>query len=121
MPSKRVMCQHSSSVGSYACWLQADGCISVGENDEIESLTMGRICSFYYLKHQTMGLFAASLHPDMDFKQVRLTAGSTVKTACANRWGCTKSSLAWVVLALFIEKDTMCKLKCEPEQVWWRR
>lgn len=50
--------------------LQADGCISVSENDEIESLTMGRICSFYYLKHQTMGLFAATLKPEMDFKQV---------------------------------------------------
>ena len=49
---------------------QADGCISIGENDEIESLTMGRICSFYYLKHQTMGLFATSLKHGMDLKQV---------------------------------------------------
>lgn len=54
------------------CMLQADGCISIGENDEIESLTMGRICSFYYLKHQTMGLFATTLKPEMDFKQVCL-------------------------------------------------
>lgn len=50
--------------------LQADGCISIGESDELESLTMGRICSFYYLKHQTMGLFATSLKPEMDFPQV---------------------------------------------------
>ena len=52
--------------------LQADGCINIGENDEIESLTMGRICSFYYLKHQTMGLFATTLKPAMDFQQVPL-------------------------------------------------
>lgn len=50
--------------------MQADGCIGVGENDEIDSLTMGRICSFYYLKHQTMGLFASMLKPEMDLKQV---------------------------------------------------
>ncbi|KAL0039926.1 hypothetical protein WJX77_011783 [Trebouxia sp. C0004] len=50
--------------------LLADGCISIGENDEIESMTMGRICSFYYLKHQTMGLFATTLKPEMDFKHV---------------------------------------------------
>ena len=39
---------------------------------------MGRICSFYYLKHQTMGLFATTLKPEMDFKQVCLVmlAGS---------------------------------------------
>jgi len=53
--------------------VQADGCISIGENDEIESLTMGRICSFYYLKHQTMGLFATTLKPEMDFKDVSLS------------------------------------------------
>ena len=50
--------------------VQADGCISIGENDEIESMTMGRICSFYYLKHQTMGLFATNLKPEMGFKDV---------------------------------------------------
>lgn len=50
--------------------MQADGCIGIGENDEIDSLTMGRICSFYYLKHQTMGLFATMLKPEMDLKQV---------------------------------------------------
>lgn len=50
--------------------LQADGCIDVGENDEIESLTMGRICSFYYLKHQTMGTFSALLKPEMGLKEV---------------------------------------------------
>lgn len=53
--------------------VQADGCISIGENDEIESMTMGRICSFYYLKHQTMGLFATNLRPEMGFKDVSLS------------------------------------------------
>ena len=31
---------------------------------------MGRICSFYYLKHQTMGLFATNLKPEMNLKEV---------------------------------------------------
>lgn len=53
--------------------MQADGCIGIGENDEIDSLTMGRICSFYYLKHQTMGLFATTLKPEMNLKQVCAT------------------------------------------------
>lgn len=53
--------------------IQADGCIGIGEDDEIDSLTMGRICSFYYLKHQTMGLFATMLKPEMNLKQVCAT------------------------------------------------
>ena len=36
-------------------------------------MTMGRICSFYYLKHQTMGLFATNLKPEMGFKDVSLS------------------------------------------------
>ena len=63
-----MICADEYAVGL----MQADGCISIGENDEIESLTMGRICSFYYLKHQTMGLFATSLKPAMDLNQVRI-------------------------------------------------
>lgn len=82
--------------------LQADGCISIGENDEIESLTMGRICSFYYLKHQTMGLFATTLKPEMDFKQVHPFAqarqqsclfhvpANVISVACA---GCANHSV----------------------------
>lgn len=67
--------------------LQADGCISIGEHDEIESLTMGRICSFYYLKHQTMGLFATTLKPEMDFKQVGvfMLAGLSICAAMAGK------------------------------------
>ena len=55
---------------SFMC-LQADNCLALNEEDDsIESLTPGRICSQYYLKHQSLGVFAQELGPDMDLKQV---------------------------------------------------
>lgn len=51
--------------------LQGDNCLALNEEDDsIESLTPGRICSQYYLKHQSLGVFARELGPDMDLKQV---------------------------------------------------
>ncbi len=42
------------------------------ETGEVECLTMGRIASFYYMRHQTMAIFAQELGPGMD---VRVRAG----------------------------------------------
>lgn len=64
--------------------VQADGCVGIGENDEIDSLTMGRICSFYYLKHQTMGLFATTLKPEMGLKQVHSPCTAYAFVLCIN-------------------------------------
>lgn len=45
------------------------------ETGEVAGLAMGRIASFYYLRHQTMAVFAQQLGPGMDV-QVR-TGGGT--------------------------------------------
>ena len=45
--------------------LSTAGCLDVLDDDSIEPLTMGRIASYYYLKHQTMSILSMNLIPDM--------------------------------------------------------
>eukprot|EP00803_Ostreobium_quekettii_P005866 evm.model.scf_17.6 EVM.evm.TU.scf_17.6 scf_17:76728-98390(+) len=50
--------------------LETAGCVTVHEDDTVEATTMGRISSFFYLRHSTMAVFMANLKAGMDFKQV---------------------------------------------------
>ncbi|KAK9814715.1 hypothetical protein WJX72_010327 [[Myrmecia] bisecta] len=45
--------------------LQDAGCMTVDE-DRCEALTMGRIASYYYLRHESMAVFARRLAPGLD-------------------------------------------------------
>lgn len=40
------------------------------EEGKIESLTLGRIASFYYLKYQTLSVFTQHLQPGMAVQEV---------------------------------------------------
>ncbi len=51
---------------------QASGCVAVGEEQAVAPLTVGRIASLYYLKHQTMAGFTRGLQPDMAVPDVRM-------------------------------------------------
>ncbi|GMH32834.1 hypothetical protein BSKO_00668 [Bryopsis sp. KO-2023] len=50
--------------------LERGGCILINEGDTIEPLTMGRIASFFYLKHETMFIFNGNLTADLQFKDL---------------------------------------------------
>ena len=42
----------------------------VGEDQQVEAQTVGRVASFYYLKHQTMAGFMRGLQPNMAMADV---------------------------------------------------
>jgi activating signal cointegrator complex subunit 3 len=50
--------------------MQEAGCVEVGDDDSVAPTTMGRVASFYYLRHETLALFARSLTADMTVPQV---------------------------------------------------
>jgi len=50
---------------------QGSGCVAVGEEQAVAPLTVGRIASLYYLKHQTMAGFTRGLQPNMAVPDVR--------------------------------------------------
>ncbi|XP_041333984.1 activating signal cointegrator 1 complex subunit 3 [Pyrgilauda ruficollis] len=54
--------------------LEGSYCIEVGEdNRSIEPLTYGRIASYYYLKHPTIGMFKDQLKPESNIEELLLT------------------------------------------------
>jgi len=59
----------SDMVESICYTLEKAGCIKVDEEEgKLEALTMGRIASFFYLKHQTMAMFTDNLSKDSDMR-----------------------------------------------------
>lgn len=53
--------------------LEGSYCIEVGEdNRSIEPLTYGRIASYYYLKHPTIGMFKDELKPESNIEELLL-------------------------------------------------
>ncbi|NXQ47985.1 ASCC3 protein, partial [Catharus fuscescens] len=53
--------------------LEGSYCIEVGEdNRSIEPLTYGRIASYYYLKHPTIGMFQDQLKPESNIEELLL-------------------------------------------------
>ncbi|NXR61952.1 ASCC3 protein, partial [Rhadina sibilatrix] len=53
--------------------LEGSYCIEVGEdNRSIEPLTYGRIASYYYLKHPTIGMFKDQLKPESNIEKLLL-------------------------------------------------
>ncbi|KAL9863392.1 activating signal cointegrator 1 complex subunit 3 isoform 1-T2 [Geothlypis trichas] len=53
--------------------LEGSYCIEVGEdNRSIEPLTYGRIASYYYLKHPTIGMFKDQLKPESTIEELLL-------------------------------------------------
>ncbi|XP_030802509.1 activating signal cointegrator 1 complex subunit 3 isoform X1 [Camarhynchus parvulus] len=53
--------------------LEGSYCIEVGEdNRSIEPLTYGRIASYYYLKHPTIGMFKEQLKPESNIEELLL-------------------------------------------------
>ncbi|NXU50371.1 ASCC3 protein, partial [Turnix velox] len=53
--------------------LECSYCIQVGEdNRSIEPLTYGRIASYYYLKHPTIGMFKEQLKPESNIEELLL-------------------------------------------------
>ncbi|XP_017933537.1 activating signal cointegrator 1 complex subunit 3 [Manacus vitellinus] len=53
--------------------LECSYCIEIGEdNRSIEPLTYGRIASYYYLKHLTIGMFKEQLKPESNIEELLL-------------------------------------------------
>ncbi|NWT00841.1 ASCC3 protein, partial [Mionectes macconnelli] len=53
--------------------LECSYCIEIGEdNRSIEPLTYGRIASYYYLKHPTIGMFKEQLKPESNIEELLL-------------------------------------------------
>ena len=46
--------------------------MSIDEDGKLEAQTLGRIASFYYLKHQTLTVFTTYLQPAMSVKEVQM-------------------------------------------------
>jgi hypothetical protein len=44
------------------------GCVELGENGEVACTAAGRICSFYYLRHETIDLLTNHMNAGMDLK-----------------------------------------------------
>ncbi|XP_025945383.1 activating signal cointegrator 1 complex subunit 3 isoform X2 [Apteryx rowi] len=60
--------------------LECSYCIEIGEdNRSIEPLTYGRIASYYYLKHPTIGMFKDQLKPESNIEELLL-----ILTSCIN-------------------------------------
>ncbi|PRW32956.1 activating signal cointegrator 1 complex subunit 3 isoform B [Chlorella sorokiniana] len=61
----------SAMVQGVLAELQDAGCLEVDEETgAVQSLAMGRIASFYYMRHQTMATFAQALGPGMDVQSL---------------------------------------------------
>lgn len=63
---------------------QESGCVALHEDQRVEALTVGRVASFYYLKHQTMAGFTQGLQPDMGVADVRIASTASPLPACAS-------------------------------------
>eukprot|EP00210_Caulerpa_lentillifera_P001589 g1527.t1 len=50
--------------------LEGAGCVWVEEDGSLRSLPMGRIASFFYIKHQTMKTISRNLNNQSDFKTI---------------------------------------------------
>ena len=50
--------------------LEGAGCLKVEEDETLKALTMGRIASFFYIKHQTMAMISQNLNQDNDMKMI---------------------------------------------------
>ena len=68
------------------CW-QVDE-----ETGAVQTLAMGRIASFYYMRHQTMATFAQALGPGMDVQVWVTGMGGEAGRGCSA--GC--SAAVWV-------------------------
>ncbi|GAB4820015.1 hypothetical protein N2152v2_007061 [Parachlorella kessleri] len=56
----------SGMVEATLAQLEDAGCLEMHEDGSIESGTLGRIASYYYMRHQTMATFAQHVGPGMD-------------------------------------------------------
>ena len=62
------------------------------EDGKVESQTLGRIASFYYLKYQTLTVFTSFLQPAMAVQEVDPNSSdSSKKTVGRGRQDLTKS------------------------------
>ena len=50
--------------------LENAGCLKVEEDGSLESLTMGRIASFFYIKHETMAMISQNLNANNDMPSI---------------------------------------------------
>ena len=53
----------SSLVENALAQLEDARCVATSEDDGVEPLLLGRVASYYYLKHASVALFAANLGP----------------------------------------------------------
>ncbi len=58
--------------------------MTLHEDQHVEALTVGRVASFYYLKHQTMAGFTRGLQPNMAVADVRIANMAALLRASAN-------------------------------------
>jgi hypothetical protein len=56
--------------------LQLAGCVELGEDGEVSSTAAGKICSFYYLRHETIDLLRNHMNVGMDLKRLLLILSS---------------------------------------------
>ena len=69
--SGRYMFQEFSETSlTKSFYVQNAGCLVVDEGGTIESTTLGRIASFYYLKYKTLSVFSEKLGPRMERDKV---------------------------------------------------
>ena len=63
--------------------IQDAGCLVVDEEDQVEPQMFGQVASFYYLKHQTMAVFAKNLSAGLGVPKVSLADPRAVLLAPA--------------------------------------
>lgn len=65
------------------CVIQDAGCLVVDEEDQVEPQMFGQVASFYYLKHQTMAVFAKNLTAGLGVPKVTLATPRAMSIALA--------------------------------------
>ena len=69
------------------------GCVFVDEDGKVESQTLGRIASFYYLKYQTLTVFTSFLQPAMAVQEVDShSSNDSTRTDCGGRQDLTSQA-----------------------------
>jgi hypothetical protein len=77
------------------------------EDGGVESCTLGRIASYYYMRHQTMAIFALHVGPGMDIQVRQLAAAGSCKSRSSKQQA-TSNKRQLTVKAAAAAADSGC-------------
>ena len=66
----------SDMVENACTTLAGAGCVKLEEDGSLEALTMGKIASFFYIKHETMAMISRNLNSGNDIQSILQVIGT---------------------------------------------